>query len=65
MISQDMIIADIIRKHPETLPVFQKFQLECYECQIADLETLEHGAGVHHVAIGELLEALNDSVQES
>lgn len=59
MITQDMIIADIIRQHPETLPVFQKFNLDCYECQIADLETLAHGAGVHKVAIAELLDALN------
>lgn len=63
MITQDMIIADIIRKHPETLPVFQRFKLECFECQIADLETLEHGAGVHHVAIAELLAALNSVVK--
>ena len=62
MITQDMIIADIIRQHPETLPVFQMFNLDCYECQIADLETLEHGAGVHHVAVPELLDALNRSI---
>lgn len=59
MITRDMIIADVIRSHPETLEVFKRFRLECYECQIADLETLEHGAGVHKVAIEELLEALN------
>jgi hybrid cluster-associated redox disulfide protein len=63
MITQDMIIADIIRQHPETLTVFQQFNLDCYECQIADLETLEHGAGVHKVAIAELLDALNRSLK--
>ena len=62
MITRDMIIADIIRQHPETLPVFQRYHLDCYECQIADLETIEHGAGVHKVAIAELLEALNNSL---
>jgi hybrid cluster-associated redox disulfide protein len=62
MITRDMIIADIIREHPETLTVFKKFNLECYECQIADLETIEHGAGVHKVAIDELLDALNRSL---
>jgi hybrid cluster-associated redox disulfide protein len=62
MITQDMIIADIIKQHPETLPVFQKFHLDCYECQIADLETLEHGAGVHKVDIAELLVALNNAL---
>jgi hybrid cluster-associated redox disulfide protein len=63
MITKDMIIADIIRQHPETLTVFQQFNLDCYECQIADLETLEHGAGVHKVAIADLLDALNRSLQ--
>lgn len=62
MITRDMIIADIIREHPETLPVFKRYNLDCYECQIADLETIEHGAGVHKVGIDELLDALNRSL---
>jgi len=62
MITKDMIIADVINSHPETLSVFKRFGLDCYECQIADLETLEHGAGVHKVCIDELLEALNTMV---
>ena len=63
MITRDMIIADIIRQHPETLPVFKLYNLDCYECQIADLETLEHGAGVHKVGIDQLLDALNRSLK--
>lgn len=63
MITRDMIIADIIRQHPETLPVFKRYNLDCYECQIADLETLEHGAGVHKISIDQLLDALNRSLK--
>ena len=59
MITQDMIIADIIAQHPETLPVFKQYHLDCYECQIADLETLKHGAGVHKISIDQLLASLN------
>ena len=62
MITRDMIIADIIREHPETLPVFKRYHLECHECQIADLETVEHGAGVHKIGVDELLDALNRSL---
>ncbi|MEI6305845.1 MAG: DUF1858 domain-containing protein [Deltaproteobacteria bacterium] len=62
MITRDMIIADIIREHPETLTVFKSYSLECYECQIADLETIEHGAGVHKVAIEDILDALNRAI---
>jgi hybrid cluster-associated redox disulfide protein len=60
MITQDMIIADIIAQHPETLAVFKQYNLDCYECQIADLETLKHGAGVHKLDIDLLLTSLNE-----
>jgi hybrid cluster-associated redox disulfide protein len=59
MITKEMLIADIIAQHPETLPVFKQYNLDCYECQIADLETLGHGAGVHRVDIDRLLASLN------
>ncbi len=59
MITKDMIIGDIIRSFPATIPVFAKYRLDCYECQIADLETLEHGAGVHRIKIDDLLAELN------
>lgn len=62
MITRDMIIADIIRQYPATLAVFKRYNLDCWECQIADLETIEHGAGVHKVAVEELLDALNRCV---
>lgn len=64
MISKEMIIADIISQHPETLPVFKQFNLDCYECQIADLETLDHGAGVHKISIDHLLTSLNASLKK-
>ncbi len=63
MITRDMTIADIIAKHPETIKVFRSFGLDCMECQIADYEEVEHGAGVHNVDIEKLLEALNKAVK--
>jgi len=54
-----MFIADILQKYPQTLSVFKQFKLDCYECQISDLETLEHGASVHLLSIEQLLQALN------
>jgi hybrid cluster-associated redox disulfide protein len=64
MITREMIIADIVAQHPETLSVFKQYNLDCYECQIADLETLEHGAGVHKVAIDQLLTSLNNVIKK-
>ncbi len=59
MITRDMTIGEIIRRYPETLRVFEKYGLDCYECQIADFEALEHGAGVHKIDVDMMLEELN------
>jgi len=64
MITKEMIIADIITQHPETLPVFKQYNLDCHECQIADLETLGHGAVVHKIAIDQLLISLNNVLKK-
>lgn len=62
MITRDMTIADIIARYPQTLPVFRTFGLSCQECQIADFEELEHGAGVHNIDIDQLLAELNKAI---
>jgi len=59
MITKDMTIAEILRRHPETFPVFERYGLDCYDCQVADFEQLEHGANVHKVDIDLLLAELN------
>lgn len=64
MITQEMMIADIILQHPETLSVFKQYNLDCYECQIADIETLGHGAGVHKIDIEQLLTSLNSVLKK-
>jgi len=63
MITREMTISDIIAKHPQTIEVFRSFGLDCMECQIADYEEVEHGAGVHNVNIVKLLKALNDAIE--
>ena len=63
MITREMTIAEIIASYPQTIPVFRSFGLDCMECQIADYEQVEHGAGVHNVDIEELLKALNKAIE--
>ena len=62
MITRDMTIAEILRRYPQTVAVFRAFGLSCQECQIADFEAVEHGAGVHHVDVDQLLQALNKAI---
>jgi hybrid cluster-associated redox disulfide protein len=54
-----MTISEILRLHPETLPVLESYGLDCYDCQIAEFEELEHGASVHKVDINALVIELN------
>lgn len=65
MISKDMFIGEIVRNHPETLSVFQKYKLDCSECQIADYEALEHGADVHKINVDQLLAELNEVIRKT
>lgn len=62
MITRTMTIGDIIRTYPQTLKVFEKYGFDCYECQVADYEELEHGAGVHKTDLEALLRELNDVI---
>jgi len=59
VITKEMTISEILRRHPETLPVFERYGLDCYDCQIAEFEQLEHGASVHKVDIIALVSELN------
>lgn len=63
VITRDMKIGEICRSYPEAVSVFRRFGLECLDCQIAELESLEHGAGVHKIDIDKLLEELNRAVE--
>lgn len=62
MIHPGMTIEEVIRKYPATIPVFKKFGLNCMECQIAEFEAVEHGAGVHQVDLAALLVELNKAI---
>jgi hybrid cluster-associated redox disulfide protein len=62
MINKEMLIGDIVRRYPQTLAVFERYGLTCFECQIADYEALEHGADVHKVDVDKLLAELNQVV---
>jgi hybrid cluster-associated redox disulfide protein len=62
MITKEMTIGEIIRRHPQTMAVFEKYGLYCSDCQIADLEELQHGAGVHKANMEQLLAELNELV---
>jgi hybrid cluster-associated redox disulfide protein len=62
VIKKEMTITEILSRYPETLPIFERYGLDCYDCQIAEFEQLEHGAAVHKIDIGTLLAELNRQI---
>lgn len=62
MIDKTMKIEDILRKHPETIPVFERFGIDCASCQLSEFENLEHGAKVHGIDADALVARLNEAL---
>jgi hybrid cluster-associated redox disulfide protein len=64
MIHKDMKIEDVLRKFPRTIPVFERFGIDCAGCQLSEFESLEHGAKVHGIDLEALLSSLNESLTQ-
>jgi hybrid cluster-associated redox disulfide protein len=59
MINKNMSINEVVRKHPETIPIFEKFGLGCVGCEAALFENIEQGAEVHGIDVETLITILN------
>jgi len=62
VITKEMPIGDVVRKHPETIAVFMNNGLHCIGCAVAAFESIAEGAAAHGIAIDPLIEQLNDAV---
>ncbi|MBP2675380.1 MAG: hypothetical protein H6Q84_2220 [Deltaproteobacteria bacterium] len=62
MIDKNMKIEEILRRFPQTIPVFRRFGIDCVQCQLSEYENLEHGAKVHGIDLAALLASLNDTL---
>jgi hybrid cluster-associated redox disulfide protein len=62
-ITKDMPIADIVKGHPETLPVFMKHGMHCVGCVAARFENLEEGAKAHGIDVDKFVKDLNEAVK--
>jgi hybrid cluster-associated redox disulfide protein len=65
MITKEMTLEDIIRQHPQTIPVFLKFGLDCQECQLASYKSVDHCAEFHDLDVEILIQELNRAISES
>ena len=64
VITEDMVIKEVIEKHPETISVFQKYQMGCIGCIAANFERLKDIAAVHGVDVKEFVKECNDAIKK-
>jgi hybrid cluster-associated redox disulfide protein len=60
-ITKEMPIGDVVRNHPETVPVFMKHGLHCIGCAVAAFESIAEGAAAHGIDIDALITDLNQA----
>ena len=58
LVRRDMVVRDVKRQHPETLPVFEQFGFRP-SCDDCDLETL---ARKHGLSSMDVVDALNRAI---
>lgn len=62
MITKNMLIAEVIQKHPESVNTLMNFGMGCVMCPASQMESLEEAAMVHGMDINTLLDELNKAV---
>lgn len=62
MITKEMTLEEIIRRYPQTIPIFHNFGLDCEECQLASYNSVKHCAEFHDVDIDVLIQELQRSI---
>jgi len=59
-ITKDMLIGEVMKRHPETRKVFIKhFGAACFTCPGAENEDIYYGSTIHNVDMATVLDELN------
>lgn len=61
-IDKKTMIGVIVRKHPETAPIFARYGMGCVTCSLGQMETVEAAAKEHGVDLIAFLKDLNQAI---
>lgn len=64
-ITKDMIIAEVLNEHQDTVPIFMNSGLHCLGCAMAHGETIEEACMVHGLDCDALVDALNNYLENA
>jgi hybrid cluster-associated redox disulfide protein len=57
-----MLIEEIIRNYPETVPIFEQYGFGCLGCRAALFENIEQGAKAHGIDVEAFIASLNNVI---
>ncbi len=64
MLEAHLTVDDVMRRWPQTLPVFVRLKLNCVGCDMAPFETLAEVADTYGLALDELMSQLEQAAAE-
>lgn len=64
MLEPHLTVDDVMRRWPQTLPVFVRLKLNCVGCDMAPFETLADVASTYGLPLDELISLLAQAVEE-
>lgn len=64
LITKEMRIEEVIKRHPETVKTFERYGLRCCGCCVSAYEDIEKGALSHGLDLRSLLDDLNRVAHE-
>ena len=62
LIHTQITVSDLLRRWPQTMPVFFKHRTQCVGCYMAKFDTLEDVAANYHLPVDELLHELMNTL---
>ena len=58
-IAKEMNFTEILKKNPDSVKVFLKYDMHCIGCPMAQQETLEEGCKAHGIDADKLVKEIN------
>jgi hybrid cluster-associated redox disulfide protein len=63
LFTPDLVVADVLKKWPQTIPVFLDHNLGCVGCAMASFDTLRDVARIYNLRADLFLEELGKAVE--
>ena len=63
-VHENLVVAEVLDRWPETIPVFLKYKMDCVGCSMSAFETLSEAAQIYHLPLELFVQDLQNVIQE-